>query len=187
MPQPPLAPMGLRSSQFQAVYKRYYHKSEIPSSGTTVQQHNRSEVPTEMPAKAAWLLKIPQIISMLESFDVPVIDRAVVERLYVDPRDVLAALAASRRRLGASASARQPPAPGQRCRNVARSATGRTGIFHFAYGTIDAIRPTLAKFVRGITSLVWLYVILLQVRLGTNRRRQRRIPNAPIAPRAPAR
>ena len=35
-----------------------------------------------MPAKPAWLLKIPEIVSMLESFDVPVVDRAVVERLF---------------------------------------------------------------------------------------------------------
>jgi hypothetical protein len=35
-----------------------------------------------MPAKAAWLLKIPQIITMLQSFDVPVVDRGVIERLF---------------------------------------------------------------------------------------------------------
>src|SRR5450755_757407 len=35
-----------------------------------------------MPAKAAWLLKIPDIISMLEAFDVPVVDRATIERLF---------------------------------------------------------------------------------------------------------
>jgi hypothetical protein len=35
-----------------------------------------------MPAKAAWLLKIPEIVAMLESFDVPVIDRATIERLF---------------------------------------------------------------------------------------------------------
>ena len=35
-----------------------------------------------MPAKAAWLLKIPEIIRMLEAFDVPVVDRAIVERLF---------------------------------------------------------------------------------------------------------
>jgi len=35
-----------------------------------------------MPAKAAWLLKIPDIVAMLESFDVPVVDRAVIERLF---------------------------------------------------------------------------------------------------------
>ena len=35
-----------------------------------------------MPAKAAWLLKIPEIIRMLEAFDVPVVDRAIIERLF---------------------------------------------------------------------------------------------------------
>ena len=31
-----------------------------------------------MPAKAAWLLKIPEIMAMLEAFDVPVVDRPVL-------------------------------------------------------------------------------------------------------------
>ncbi len=35
-----------------------------------------------MPAKAPWLLQIPDIISMLEAFDVPVVDRAIIERLF---------------------------------------------------------------------------------------------------------
>src|SRR5438067_13678555 len=35
-----------------------------------------------MPAKAAWLLKIPEIVAQLEVFDVPVVDRAIVERLF---------------------------------------------------------------------------------------------------------
>jgi hypothetical protein len=35
-----------------------------------------------MPAKPAWLLKIPDIVAMLESFDVPVVDRAIIERLF---------------------------------------------------------------------------------------------------------
>jgi hypothetical protein len=35
-----------------------------------------------MPAKAPWLLKIPEIIAMLEAFDVPVVDRSVIERLF---------------------------------------------------------------------------------------------------------
>ena len=35
-----------------------------------------------MPAKAAWLLKIPEIVSLLESFVVPVVDRAIIERLF---------------------------------------------------------------------------------------------------------
>lgn len=35
-----------------------------------------------MPGKAAWLLHIPEIVNMLEAFDVPVVDRSVVERLF---------------------------------------------------------------------------------------------------------
>ena len=35
-----------------------------------------------MPAKAVWLLKIPEIIRMLEAFDVPVVDRAIIESLF---------------------------------------------------------------------------------------------------------
>jgi len=35
-----------------------------------------------MPAKPVWLLKIPEIVAMLESFNVPVVDRASVERLF---------------------------------------------------------------------------------------------------------
>src|SRR4051794_36853776 len=35
-----------------------------------------------MPARAVWLLKIPDIVALLESFVVPVVDRAIVERLF---------------------------------------------------------------------------------------------------------
>jgi hypothetical protein len=35
-----------------------------------------------MPAKAQWLLQIPEIVSLLETFDVPVVDRAIIERLF---------------------------------------------------------------------------------------------------------
>jgi hypothetical protein len=35
-----------------------------------------------MPAKAPWLLRIPEIAAMLEILDVPVVDRAMVERLF---------------------------------------------------------------------------------------------------------
>ena len=35
-----------------------------------------------MPAKALWLLHIPEIIAMLETFDVPVVDRSIIERLF---------------------------------------------------------------------------------------------------------
>jgi hypothetical protein len=35
-----------------------------------------------MPAKAQWLLQIPEIVSLLETFNVPVVDRAIIERLF---------------------------------------------------------------------------------------------------------
>ena len=35
-----------------------------------------------MPAKALWLLQIPEIVSLLETFDVPVVDRAIIEHLF---------------------------------------------------------------------------------------------------------
>ena len=35
-----------------------------------------------MPAKALWLLQIPEIVSLLETFNVPVVDRAIIERLF---------------------------------------------------------------------------------------------------------
>ena len=35
-----------------------------------------------MPANPLWLLQIPEIVSLLETFDVPVVDRAIVERLF---------------------------------------------------------------------------------------------------------
>jgi len=69
-------------SHSSTVYNRHYHKLEIASFGTSVQEHNGREVPTKMPAKPAWLLKIPQIITMLDSFNVPVVDRAIIERLF---------------------------------------------------------------------------------------------------------
>jgi hypothetical protein len=34
-----------------------------------------------MPAKTLWLLHIPEIVSQLETFDAPVVDRAIIERL----------------------------------------------------------------------------------------------------------
>jgi hypothetical protein len=35
-----------------------------------------------MPAKALWLLQIPDIIAILERFEAPVVDRAVIERVF---------------------------------------------------------------------------------------------------------
>ena len=35
-----------------------------------------------MPAKALWLLHVPEIVSQLETFDVPVVDRAIIEHLF---------------------------------------------------------------------------------------------------------
>ena len=36
-----------------------------------------------MPAKPTWLLHIPDIIAQLEVFDIPVVDRAMVEHLFL--------------------------------------------------------------------------------------------------------
>src|SRR5580692_9332215 len=35
-----------------------------------------------MPAKAQWLLRVPEILAELSALDVPVVDRAVCERLF---------------------------------------------------------------------------------------------------------
>jgi|SRR5579862_4322124 len=35
-----------------------------------------------MPAKPQWLLQIPEILALAEAFDVPVVDRATIERLF---------------------------------------------------------------------------------------------------------
>jgi len=35
-----------------------------------------------MPAKAQWLLHVPEILAELEALDVPIVDRAVCERLF---------------------------------------------------------------------------------------------------------
>jgi hypothetical protein len=35
-----------------------------------------------MPVKAAWLLHLPEIVAQLEVFDVPVVDRAMVESVF---------------------------------------------------------------------------------------------------------
>jgi len=35
-----------------------------------------------MPAKAQWLLRVPEIIVELNGLDVPVVDRALCERLF---------------------------------------------------------------------------------------------------------
>ena len=35
-----------------------------------------------MPAKALWLLQIPEIVSQLETLDVPVVDRAIIEHFF---------------------------------------------------------------------------------------------------------
>jgi hypothetical protein len=35
-----------------------------------------------MPAKALWLLHIPEIVAQLEVFDVPMVDRAIIEQVF---------------------------------------------------------------------------------------------------------
>jgi hypothetical protein len=64
------------------VDNRDYHKSGIRFPRTTVREHNEAGEIGSMPAKAAWLLHIPEIVSQLDAFDVPVVDRASVERLF---------------------------------------------------------------------------------------------------------
>lgn len=51
-------------------------------AGTSVRQHNEAGETVSMPANSLWLLQIPCIVSQLESFNVPVVDRAVIERLF---------------------------------------------------------------------------------------------------------
>src|SRR4029077_8723306 len=73
---------GLTVSRDSTVDKHNYHKPEIAFLCTTVRQHNRVREVDRMPAKAPWLLRIPEIAAMLEILDVPVVDRAMVERLF---------------------------------------------------------------------------------------------------------
>ena len=35
-----------------------------------------------MPAKAEWLLRLPQILLALRVLDIPVVDRAAIQRLF---------------------------------------------------------------------------------------------------------
>ena len=56
------------------VDKAHYHTLENAFPNTTVRQHNWWREIDPMPAKAPWLLHIPDIIGMLETFDVPVVD-----------------------------------------------------------------------------------------------------------------
>ena len=35
-----------------------------------------------MPAKAEWLLRLPEILAALRALDIPVVDRAAIERLF---------------------------------------------------------------------------------------------------------
>lgn len=65
-----------------AVDKAHYHKLENHFVRTTVQWHTDAGKKSPMPGKPSWLLHIPEIVEQLEAFDVPVVDRAVVERLF---------------------------------------------------------------------------------------------------------
>jgi hypothetical protein len=47
-----------------------------------VREHNEAREIVSVPGKAQWFLHIPAIVVMLEAFDVPVVDRAVIERLF---------------------------------------------------------------------------------------------------------
>ena len=60
---------------WSAIDKRHYHTLEKPFCSTSVQQDNHGREVGLMPAKTQGLLRIPEIIAMLETFDVPVVDR----------------------------------------------------------------------------------------------------------------
>jgi hypothetical protein len=47
-----------------------------------VRQHNEAKESIRLPAKPAWLLHIPEIVAHLEALEVPVVDRAIVEKLF---------------------------------------------------------------------------------------------------------
>jgi hypothetical protein len=47
-----------------------------------VQQHNQGRETGPVPAKPRWLLQIPEIVTILEALEVPVVDRSVIERLF---------------------------------------------------------------------------------------------------------
>lgn len=63
-------------------YKPHYHKSEILFRRTLVRAHNERRKPSPMPAKTVWFLKIREIVEQLEAFDVPVLDRALIEQVF---------------------------------------------------------------------------------------------------------
>jgi hypothetical protein len=64
------------------VDKRDYHTLENSFRGTTVRNHNEARETALIPSNPLWLLQIPEIVSLLETFDVPVVDRAIIERLF---------------------------------------------------------------------------------------------------------
>jgi len=47
-----------------------------------VRKHNEAREAVPIPANPLWLLQIPEIVSLLETCDVPVVDRAIIERLF---------------------------------------------------------------------------------------------------------
>jgi hypothetical protein len=47
-----------------------------------VRQHNEGRKTFLMPAKPLWLLHILEVASQLETFDVPVLDRSIIERVF---------------------------------------------------------------------------------------------------------
>src|SRR5437879_10090368 len=61
---------------------RHYHKQLFLFTGSIVHQHNGSAGPSRMPAKAEWLLRLPEILAALRVLDIPVVDRAAMQRLF---------------------------------------------------------------------------------------------------------
>ena len=64
------------------VDKAHYHTLENAFPNTTVRQHNEARNTFLMPTKPLWLLHILEIASQLETFDVPVVDRSIIERVF---------------------------------------------------------------------------------------------------------
>src|ERR1051325_10577840 len=64
------------------VDKRHYHNLAFLLSRTTVRSHNEDGERLFVPAKPRWWLHIPEIRTMLVEAEVPVVDRAAVERLF---------------------------------------------------------------------------------------------------------
>ena len=102
-----------------------------------------------MPAKALWLLHIPDIIAMLESFDVPVVDRAVIEHLFglrrrraIQLPHRFGGYQAGRTYPGRPADIdRTSPAPGRRARNFRWKAAAKNDWTRLSINSTGSTSP----------------------------------------------